>query len=152
VRGTRTHPNFPLFEMLRNSSSRNGIHSIRFNWNESLAYLPGLYELWRSERLVAVGARGRSKSPIGKRIFSDKDFNFMMAQRVSEVAEAHGVAMAQIALAWNLSKPVVTAPIVGATKLHYLDDAVASLDVQLSEDEIKYLEEPYVPQVVAGYA
>lgn len=76
----------------------------------------------------------------------------MMAQRVSEVAEAHGVAMAQIALAWNLSKPVVTAPIVGATKLHYLDDAVASLDVQLSEDEIKYLEEPYVPQVVAGYA
>jgi len=74
-----------------------------------------------------------------------------MAQRVSEVAEAHGVSMAQIALAWNLSKPVITAPIIGATKLRYLDDAVASLSVQLSEDEIKYLEEPYAPQGIVGF-
>lgn len=49
------------------------------------------------------------------------------------------------------SKSVVTAPIIGATKLHYLDEAVASLEVQLSEDEIKYLEEPYVPQAIVGF-
>ena len=88
---------------------------------------------------------------IGKRMFGAEELNITMAQRVSKVAEAHGVPMAQIALAWNLSNPVITAPIVGATKLHYLDDAVAALDVELGEDEIKYLEEPYVPQVVVGY-
>jgi 1-deoxyxylulose-5-phosphate synthase len=51
-----------------------------------------------------------------------------------------------VALAWLLSKPVVTAPIVGATKPHHLADAVAALDVKLSDDEIHMLEEPYTPQ------
>ena len=90
--------------------------------------------------------------PIQNRFFSDDDFISQMAQRVFEVAEAHAVTMAQISLAWVLSKPVVTAPIVGATKPHHLDDAVASLDVHLSEDEIKYLEEIYQPRPVAGFA
>jgi 1-deoxyxylulose-5-phosphate synthase len=54
--------------------------------------------------------------------------------------------MSQVALAWLLSKPVVTAPIVGATKPHHLADAVAALDVKLSDDEIQMLEEPYTPQ------
>ena len=88
---------------------------------------------------------------VQKRFFSDADFISMVAQRVAEVAEAHGVSMAQIALAWNLSKPVVTAPIIGATKIYYLDDAVDSLSVQLTDDQIKYLEEPYVPQNVVGF-
>ena len=74
-----------------------------------------------------------------------------MAQRVSEVAEKHGVSMAQIALAWSLSKSYVTAPIIGATKPYHLDDAVASLDVQLSEDQIKYLEESYILQNIVGF-
>ena len=60
--------------------------------------------------------------------------------------------MAQVSLAWVLSKPVVTAPIIGATKPYHLDDAVASLDLQLSKDEIKYLEEIYQPRPVAGFA
>ena len=88
---------------------------------------------------------------IGKRLFDAEDLNINMAQRVATVAEAHGVPMAQIALAWSLSKPVITAPIIGATKLHHLDDAVASLNVHLSGDEIKYLEEPYVPQKIVGF-
>ena len=62
-----------------------------------------------------------------------------------------GIPRAQVALAWLLSKPVITAPIVGATKLHHLDDALASVNVKLSADEITSLEEPYVPHPVVGF-
>ena len=72
--------------------------------------------------------------------------------RVQEVAEKRGIPMAQAALAWLLSRPGVTSPIVGATKPHHLDDAVAAVNVKLSPDEIKSLEEPYVPHVVAGFS
>jgi len=58
----------------------------------------------------------------------------------------------QVALAWLLSKPVITAPIVGATKPHHLDDAVAALAVQLTPDEIHHLEEAYQPHPVIGFA
>jgi aryl-alcohol dehydrogenase-like predicted oxidoreductase len=74
-----------------------------------------------------------------------------VAERVAEVAEARGVPRAQIALAWLLSKPVISAPIVGATKLHQLDDAIASVNVKLSVEEIAALEEPYVPHAVVGF-
>ena len=57
----------------------------------------------------------------------------------------------QIALAWLLSKLVISAPIVGATKLHQLDDAIASVNVKLSAEEIAALEEPYVPHAVVGF-
>ena len=57
---------------------------------------------------------------------------------------------AQVALAWMLSKPVVTAPIVGATKPHHLDDAIAAVDLELTADEIASLEEPYAPHPVVG--
>ena len=75
-----------------------------------------------------------------------------IVERVAEVAGERGVPMAQIAIAWMLSKPVVTAPIVGATKPHHLDDAVAAVDLVLSDDEIARLEEPYLPHAVAGFA
>jgi len=87
---------------------------------------------------------------IGKRFYSDEDLT--IAQRVSDVAQARGLPMAQVALAWMLSKPVVTAPIVGATKPHHLDDAVAALFVQLIPDEIHYLEEAYQPHPVIGFS
>jgi 1-deoxyxylulose-5-phosphate synthase len=70
---------------------------------------------------------------------------------VAELAKARGISRAQVALAWVLSKPVITAPIVGATKLHHLDDAIAAVDVRLSADEIAALEEPYVPHEVVGF-
>jgi aryl-alcohol dehydrogenase-like predicted oxidoreductase len=71
--------------------------------------------------------------------------------RVAEVAEKHAVPRAQVALAWVARKPGVTAPIVGATKPQHLEDAVAALDLQLSDDEIAWLEEPYVPHPVSGH-
>jgi 1-deoxyxylulose-5-phosphate synthase len=74
-----------------------------------------------------------------------------VVDRVAEVAAARGIPRAQIALAWLLSKPVITAPIVGATKLHHLDDALASVNVKLSADEITSLEQPYVPHRVVGF-
>ena len=87
---------------------------------------------------------------IGKRLYNEEDL--AIAQRVSDVAEARGLPMAQVALAWLLSKPVITAPIVGATKPEQLDDAVAALSVQLTPDEIQHLEEAYQPHPVLGYA
>ncbi|HUB15272.1 MAG TPA: aldo/keto reductase [Acetobacteraceae bacterium] len=74
-----------------------------------------------------------------------------VADRVAEVAKARGIPRAQVALAWVLAKPVVTAPIVGATRLPHLDDAIASVEVRLSAAEIAALEEPYVPHEVVGF-
>lgn len=70
---------------------------------------------------------------------------------VAQVAHQRGIARAQVALAWVLQKQPVTAPIVGATKMHHLDDAVAALSVELSADEIATLEAPYVPHPVLGF-
>jgi aryl-alcohol dehydrogenase-like predicted oxidoreductase len=75
-----------------------------------------------------------------------------IVERVAEVATKRGVPMAQISLAWMLSKPFITSPIVGATKMNHLDDAVAALSVKLSSDEIESLEEPYLPHPVLGFA
>lgn len=86
----------------------------------------------------------------GKSMYSDEDFK--ITQRVSDVAEARGLPMAQVALAWMLSKPVITAPIIGATKPHHLDDAVAALSVHLTPDEIHQLEEAYQPHRVLGFS
>jgi 1-deoxyxylulose-5-phosphate synthase len=82
----------------------------------------------------------------------DRDDNIAVVQRVSEIAEARGLPMAQVALAWVLSKPVVTSPIIGATKPHHLEDAVAALSIQLAPEEIQQLEEPYRPHPVIGFS
>ena len=70
--------------------------------------------------------------------------------RAGEVAADRGVAGAQIALSWLLHKPGVTAPIVGATRIGHLEDALAAEQLSLSDEEIKRLEEPYVPHPVSG--
>ena len=75
-----------------------------------------------------------------------------IVQRVSELAEARGLPMSQIALSWMFTKPMVTAPIIGATKPHHLDDAVAALSIQLASDEIHRLEEAYQPHPVLGHS
>jgi aryl-alcohol dehydrogenase-like predicted oxidoreductase len=74
-----------------------------------------------------------------------------VADAVKAVAEARGVPRAQVAMAWVMQKSGVTAPIVGASKLSHLDDAVAALSLQLTPDEIARLEAPYVPHAVAGF-
>ena len=71
--------------------------------------------------------------------------------RLEEVAKNKGVSMAQVALAWLLSKKDVS-PIVGLSKKHRIDEAVSAVKIQLTGDEIKYLEEPYVPRPVRGYS
>jgi aryl-alcohol dehydrogenase-like predicted oxidoreductase len=75
-----------------------------------------------------------------------------VVEAVAKVAAARGVPRAQVALAWVLQKPGITAPIIGATKLHQLDDAVAALSLRLTDEEIAELEAPYVPHAVVGHA
>ncbi len=74
-----------------------------------------------------------------------------MAERVGEVAARRGLPPAQIALAWLLRQPGVTAPIVGATKMVHLEQAVAALEVSVSDEECAQLEEPYQPHRVLGH-
>jgi aryl-alcohol dehydrogenase-like predicted oxidoreductase len=88
---------------------------------------------------------------LAKSRYAQED-NLTTVERVGEVAEARGVPMAQVALAWMYSKPVVNAPIIGATKPHHLDDALAALSVHLTADEIARLEEPYHPHPVIAHS
>ncbi|HET7657655.1 MAG TPA: aldo/keto reductase [Bacillales bacterium] len=74
-----------------------------------------------------------------------------VVERVAEVADNRGVPMAQVALAWVLQKEEVSAPIIGTTKMHYLEDALAALSLQLTPEEIARLEEPYIPHPVLGF-
>ena len=74
-----------------------------------------------------------------------------VVERVGEVAAERGVPMAQVATAWMLSKPGITAPIIGATKPHHISDAVAAVELTLSDEEIARLEAPYAPHPVAGF-
>src|SRR5258708_11855502 len=80
-----------------------------------------------------------------------EDADKRVVDRVTEVAAARGIPRAQVALAWLLAKPVITPPIVGATKLQHLDEAIAAIDGKLSPEEIASLEEPYIPHEVVGF-
>jgi len=82
--------------------------------------------------------------------FREEDFT--VAERVAEVAGEHGVTGSQIALAWMLNKPHITAPIIGATKMDHLEQAIAALEIKLADDEVKRLEEPYKPHPVLGHS
>lgn len=70
---------------------------------------------------------------------------------ISEISKARNISHAQISLAWLLSKPAITAPIVGATKPNHLEDAIAAVSIKLTDDEIKMLEAPYIPHSVVGF-
>jgi len=90
-----------------------------------------------------------ANDPVAERSFSDADKP--IADAVQKIAEERGIPMAHVALAWVLNNPVVTAPIVGATKEHHLPDAVAALDVCLTDEEIKTMQEPYTLRMPVGY-
>jgi 1-deoxyxylulose-5-phosphate synthase len=88
----------------------------------------------------------------GKKLYSGtEELDKQVVDRLGEIAKARGIPHAQIALAWLLHKPAVTAPIVGATKLQHLEEAVAALDVKLSDAEMEALEAPYVPHPIVGF-
>jgi len=89
---------------------------------------------------------------LGKRMYAKAiDADHKVIERVAQVAGQRGVPRAQVALAWMLAKPVITAPIVGATKLQHLEDALAAMTVKLSAEEVAFLEEPYVPHPPASF-
>jgi aryl-alcohol dehydrogenase (NADP+) len=81
--------------------------------------------------------------------YTDQDFS--VVERVKQVAKKHGRPNAQVALAWLLQKPGVTAPIVGASKPGQLEDSVAALEIKLDAEDVKLLEEPYRPKRVMGH-
>jgi aryl-alcohol dehydrogenase (NADP+) len=94
--------------------------------------------------------RARSDPFARQLYFLEEDFT--VAERVNEVADARGVSGSQIALAWLLNKPHIASPIIGATKMDHLDQAIAALDIQLVDDEVKRLEEPYRPHSIRGHS
>jgi aryl-alcohol dehydrogenase-like predicted oxidoreductase len=98
-----------------------------------------------------TSTRSETDEAVTRLFAKTADADRKVADRVAEVAAARDVPRAQVALAWLLSKPVITAPIVGATRLQHLADAIASVDVKLSDAEIRSLEEPYVPHPVVGF-
>ena len=98
-------------------------------------------------------ATERSESDeFGRTLYDTAPGDRVIVERVAEVAAERGVSRAQVALAWMLSKPFVSSPIVGATKPHHLTDAIAAVDLELSADDIARLEEPYTPHPIAGFA
>jgi aryl-alcohol dehydrogenase (NADP+) len=104
-----------------------------------------------SRKRGAEGATTRDKEDsYTRQLYDENDFD--VVDRTLEVARKRGEPPARVALAWLLSKPEVVAPIVGATRLSHLDDAIAALELQLTPEEIASLEEPYRPHPVKGHA
>jgi 1-deoxyxylulose-5-phosphate synthase len=103
---------------------------------------------WQDEPATARAAGDE----FGKTLYARTDAaDKQVVQRVVELAAARGLPAAQVALAWVYAKPYVTSPIVGATKMNHLQDAIAAMSVKLTEAEIKTLEEAYVPHPVLGF-
>jgi aryl-alcohol dehydrogenase-like predicted oxidoreductase len=91
------------------------------------------------------------KDEFGKTLYSAESSDRAVADAVRTIAERRGVPRAQVALAWVRANSVVSAPIVGASKAQHLEDALASLELTLTPEEMAELESPYVPHEVAGY-
>ena len=110
-------------------------------------------------RGVLAGNRGRQgerrTTRAGNDPLSDERYHspgdFDVVDRLAEVASARGAPPAQVALAWLLSRPAVTAPIVGATRLAHIGDALAAVELTLTDEEVRRLEEPYLPHPVLGH-
>jgi 1-deoxyxylulose-5-phosphate synthase len=109
----------------------------------------GLLAGTRTREGERLTTRSRT-DPFGDSLYTP-DVDFAVVERVAEIASTRGVPSAQVALAWLLHKPAVTAPIVGATKIGHVEDALAAEELGLSELEIEQLEEPYVPHAVSGH-
>jgi len=98
------------------------------------------------------GSTTRAKTDEFAQSMYNNENDFQIVERVIALAKRLGVEPAQIALAWLLHKPGVTAPIVGASKMHHLEQAIAALEIELSPEAMQYLEEPYQPHPVLGHS
>ena len=95
----------------------------------------------------------RAKTDVfGKKLYSTHEADRQVVDAVAALAAARSVSMAQVALAWLVHKPVVTAPIIGASKSQHLEDALAALSLPITPDEVSQLEAPYVPHAIAGHS
>ena len=103
---------------------------------------------WKSESTKRLETDKFGSGMYGKTEDSDR----AVVDELEKISTMRGVPMARVALAWLLSKPGVTSPIVGATKPHHLDDAVGALDVKLTAEEIQALEAPYIPHPTLGFS
>jgi aryl-alcohol dehydrogenase (NADP+) len=111
---------------------------------------------------IARGFLGRKREHVKDTIRAQTDLyaqqmyyreeDFDVAERAQEIAETRGVTPSQIALAWVLNKPYITAPIIGASKMDHLEQAIAALEIQLTPEEITRLEEPYRPHPILGHS
>ncbi|TML68733.1 MAG: aldo/keto reductase [Actinobacteria bacterium] len=123
--------------------------------DQGVAVLPwsplarGLLAGTRTREGERLTTRARTDS-FGDNLYTP-EVDFDVVDRAAEVAAARGVPMARVALAWFWHKPGVTAPIVGATKVEHLEDALAAEQLRLTHDEIATLEEPYVPHAISGH-
>ena len=104
-----------------------------------------------NRRAEGYGDTERAKTDDLAQRYYYQPSDFAIVDRVTEVATRRGVPNAQIALAWILAQPGVTAPVVGASKMRHLDDAVAALDIHLDDSELQSLTEPYQPHAVLGH-
>ena len=99
------------------------------------------------------GSNRLATDEVGKRLYNaTADADYRVFERLTEIAQTRGVPRAQIALAWVAQKPFVTSPIVGASKPHHLEDAVAALSLELTPEEVSALEEPYIPHPIVGFS
>jgi aryl-alcohol dehydrogenase (NADP+) len=105
-----------------------------------------------NRRTQDFGETTRAKSDDYAKEMYYQQSDFAVVERVGEIAQRRGIPNAQVALAWMLQQPGVTAPIIGASKMKHLDDAVAALDVKLGAAELKALAEPYQPHAVLGHS
>jgi aryl-alcohol dehydrogenase-like predicted oxidoreductase len=105
----------------------------------------------RVARPAGEETKRSSDDPVGNRFFADTERDRPVIDAVQQIAEARDVPMAQVAMAWVLRNPVVSAPIVGATKPHHLADAAAAVDLELSDTEIAALEQPYTVRAAGGF-
>jgi aryl-alcohol dehydrogenase-like predicted oxidoreductase len=105
----------------------------------------------RVARPAGEETKRSSDDPMGNRFFADTERDRPVIDAVQQIAEARDVPMAQVAMAWVLRNPVVSAPIVGATKPHHLADAAAAVDLELSDTEISALEQPYTVRAAGGF-
>jgi len=98
------------------------------------------------------GETTRSKSDVFAHQMYYSEADFAVVDAVTHLADERGVKPAQMALAWMLHKPAITAPIIGASKMYQLDEAIAAIDLTLSDEEVERLEESYLPHHILGHA
>ena len=141
----------PYYNLLYREEERE---TLRLCADQGIAVIPWsplarghLARPWNAE-----STRRQEGDNFGKKLYAQTvDIDRPVIERVTELAKRRGMPQSQIALAWVLHKPAITAPIIGATKPHHLDDAIAALSIKLSNDEIQFLEELYQPHATSGF-